>query len=78
MELILNTVFPEQNQTRTLHRKMSLVPDELKKKVIETYFHPDKMNYQTVRIHMDSCDFSTEMYEADSDPALRQCGGDPA
>lgn len=107
MELILNTVFPEQNQARTLHQKMSLVPDEgvenelvnlypipqngmfegfggaitdaagyvyslmpdeLKKKVIETYFHPDKMNYQTVRIHMDSCDFSTEMYEADSDP----------
>ena len=107
MELDLTTVFPEQDQARSLHQKLlflpdkgienevlnlypfagenifegfggaitdsagyvySLMPDNLKKKVIETYFLPDEMNYRTVRIHMDSCDFSTDMYEADSDP----------
>ena len=107
MELDLTTVFPEQDQARTLHQKLlflpdkgienevlnlyplagenifegfggaitdsagyvySLMPENLKKKVIETYFLPDEMNYRTVRIHMDSCDFSTDMYEADSDP----------
>ena len=35
---------------------------------MQTYFSPERMNYGIVRIHMDSCDFSTEMYEAMSDP----------
>ena len=38
-----------------------------KQKILETYFSPEQMNYGVVRIHMDSCDFSTEMYEAMSD-----------
>lgn len=42
----------------------SLMNDEQKKKVIETYFSPEKMNYHLVRVHMDSCDFSLGLYEA--------------
>lgn len=42
----------------------SLMNDEQKKKVIETYFSPEKMNYRPVRVHMDSCDFSLGLYEA--------------
>lgn len=45
----------------------SLMNEEQKKQVITTYFSPEKMKYGIVRIHMDSCDFSTEMYEAMSD-----------
>ena len=42
----------------------SLMNDEQKKKVIETYFSPEKMNYRLLRVHMDSCDFSLGLYEA--------------
>ena len=42
--------------------------DAQKKELMQTYFSPERMNYGIVRIHMDSCDFSTEMYEAMSDP----------
>lgn len=42
----------------------SLMNDKQKKKVIETYFSPEKMNYRLVRVHMDSCDFSLGLYEA--------------
>ena len=42
----------------------SLMNDEQKKKEIETYFSPEKMNYRLVRVHMDSCDFSLGLYEA--------------
>lgn len=45
----------------------SLMDEGQKKQLIETYFSPQKMKYGIVRIHMDSCDFSTEMYEAMSD-----------
>ena len=38
-----------------------------KRQVITTYFSPDRMKYGLVRIHMDSCDFSTEMYQAMSE-----------
>ncbi len=47
----------------------SLMPNELKEKLIKSYFSDEEMAYNIVRIHMDSCDFSTEMYEAMSDPA---------
>lgn len=50
----------------------SLMDEEDKKKVIETYFKEDQMSYRLVRVHMDSCDFSTEMYEAVSDPEDRE------
>lgn len=46
----------------------SQMSEEQKKKLTEEYFSPEKMKYGLVRIHMDSCDFSTEMYEAMSDP----------
>lgn len=49
----------------------SLMNTTQKKNLLETYFAPDKMNYGIVRIHMDSCDFSTEMYEAMSDETDR-------
>ena len=37
--------------------------EELKRQVINAYFSPEHMRYGIVRIHMDSCDFSTGMYE---------------
>lgn len=45
-----------------------------KDEFMNLYFSPGEMNYRMVRIHMDSCDFSTEMYEAvseDDDKALK-------
>jgi len=50
----------------------SLLDDAQKKRVIETYFAPENMGYTLVRIHMDSCDFCTGMYEAMSDPTDRE------
>ena len=50
----------------------SLMDKAQKHKVIQTYFSPKQMRYGLVRIHMDSCDFSTEMYEAMSDPEDRE------
>lgn len=46
----------------------SLMNDDQKKLLINSYFSREEMKYGIVRIHMDSCDFSTEMYEAMSDP----------
>lgn len=46
----------------------SLMNKEQKKALMETYFSPQGMNYQMVRIPIDSCDFSLDMYEAMSDP----------
>ncbi len=46
----------------------SLMNEDQKKELLNIYFSDRQMNYQMVRIHMDSCDFSTEMYEAVSDP----------
>lgn len=45
----------------------SLMNEKQKKLLLHTYFSPERMGYGIVRIHMDSCDFSTEMYEAMSD-----------
>lgn len=45
----------------------SLMDEEQKRQVIQTYFAPEQMGYDRVRVHMDSCDFSTELYEAMSD-----------
>ncbi len=33
--------------------------------MLGTYFDPEEMNYQMVRIPIDSCDFATHMYAAD-------------
>ncbi len=46
----------------------SLMDEEQKRQLLETYFAKDKMNYQLIRIHLDSCDFCLDMYEAMSDP----------
>ncbi|MDY5986119.1 glycoside hydrolase family 30 protein [Sporofaciens sp. SGI.106] len=43
----------------------SELSEKQQNEMLETYFHPDRMGYTQVRIHMDSCDFSTHMYEAD-------------
>lgn len=43
----------------------SLMPSEQQDQMLEKYFAEDEMRYERVRIHMDSCDFSTRMYEAD-------------
>ncbi len=49
----------------------SLMNESRKKELLEACFSPSRMNYGLVRIHMDSCDFSLDLYEADSDPADR-------
>lgn len=41
--------------------------EEQRHQMMETYFSPQQMGYNRVRIHLDSCDFCPEMYEADSD-----------
>lgn len=50
----------------------SLMEEAQKRRLMETYFSPERMRYGIVRIHMDSCDFATEMYEAMSDPDDRE------
>ena len=49
----------------------SLMNEAQKRELLDTYFSPERMNYGLVRIPMDSCDFSLELYEADSDPEDR-------
>lgn len=39
---------------------------------MDAWFGPKNMGCELVRVHMDSCDFSTEMYEAMSDPNDRE------
>ena len=46
----------------------SLMDEEQKRKLLESYFTPERMNYTLVRIHLDSCDFCMEPYEAMSAP----------
>lgn len=46
----------------------SLMNEEQKKQVTETYFSKEGMNYRLVRIPIDSCDFCLDTYEAVSDP----------
>lgn len=50
----------------------SLMDEEQKRRLMQSYFSPMQMKYGIVRIHMDSCDFSTGMYEAMSDPEDRE------
>lgn len=47
----------------------SLMSEEDRKRVIETYFAPDQMHYRFVRVPIDSCDFGLGPFEAVSDPA---------
>ncbi|MBQ8161628.1 MAG: glucosylceramidase [Clostridia bacterium] len=48
----------------------SQMNDAQKKALMDAYFSPDRMNYQFVRIPIDSCDFSLNQYEASSKPDL--------
>lgn len=45
----------------------SLMNDKQKEEMIKQYFGKDQMKYRMVRIPIDSCDFSLEHYEADSE-----------
>ena len=45
----------------------SLMDEEQKKEMVQQYFGAGNMAYNQVRIPIDSCDFSLEHYEADSD-----------
>jgi len=45
----------------------SLMDEKQRQALLHEYFSPDRMGYRMVRLHMDSCDFSTDMYEAMSD-----------
>ena len=45
----------------------SLLDQEQKRELMETYFSRDRMKYRFVRIPIDSCDFSLSHYEADGD-----------
>lgn len=45
----------------------SLMSSVQKEQVIHEYFDEDKLNYQLIRIPIDSCDFSLEHYEASSE-----------
>lgn len=50
----------------------SLMNDKQKEELLDTYFSKDKMDCNVVRIHLDSCDFSTSMYEAMSNENDRE------
>ncbi|MDD3206485.1 MAG: glycoside hydrolase family 30 beta sandwich domain-containing protein [Lachnospiraceae bacterium] len=45
----------------------SLMTEVQKKEMLKTYFGEDGLRYRIARIHIDSCDFSLEHYEAMSD-----------
>lgn len=45
----------------------SLMDEEQKERMVKQYFGKEGMKYNLVRIPIDSCDFSLEHYEADSD-----------
>lgn len=45
----------------------SVMPGEEKEELLNIYYKKENMNYQIARIHMDSCDFSLQHYEAMSD-----------
>lgn len=46
----------------------SLMDDRQKRELMEAYFRPDRMNYQAIRIPIDSCDFSLEQFAASGRP----------
>ena len=45
------------------------MPAEKRRQLMRDYFSEEGLGYRIVRVPMDSCDFSVEMYEALSDPA---------
>lgn len=71
------TMYPEQTRevwdgfgaalTGASGSVYSQMTEAQRRQMMETYFSPQGMGYNRVRIHLDSCDFCPEMYEADSD-----------
>lgn len=71
------TIYPEQTRqtwdgfgaalTGASGSVYAQMTEEQRHQMMETYFSPQGMGYNRVRIHLDSCDFCPEMYEADSD-----------
>jgi glucosylceramidase len=45
----------------------SQMTQQQRDEMLDMYFSEEKMNYNRVRIHMDSCDFSTHLYSAVTD-----------
>lgn len=43
----------------------AMLDKEQKDTLLTNYFMPENMNYRMVRMHIDSCDFSTHMFAAD-------------
>lgn len=50
----------------------SLMTEQQKKEMLETYFTPGGLNYTLGRIPLDSCDFSLDQYAAMNDPNDRE------
>ena len=46
----------------------SLMPEELKRQLMDLYFGDDGLSYRILRVPIDSCDFSLEMFESMSEP----------
>lgn len=73
----LITVYPDQTRetwdgfgaalTGAAGSVYAQMTGEQRHQLMETYFSPQQMGYDRVRIHLDSCDFCPEMYEADGD-----------
>lgn len=55
-------------QSQTPQAMSFLLNEEQKSEMVNQYFNAENMAYNQVRIPIDSCDFSLEHYEADSDP----------
>lgn len=50
----------------------SCMSDENKQQILEAYFGENGNRYNLLRMHLDSCDFSVDTYEAMSDPKDRE------
>ena len=54
--------------TDTVGYLYSTLKKREKKRFLEDYFGPDGQHYRFIRMHMDSCDYSLEEYQAVKDP----------
>lgn len=46
----------------------SLMPEKLQKQLMDLYFGENGLSYRVLRVPIDSCDFSVEMFESMSEP----------
>ncbi len=56
------------SMTETSAYLLSKMSPETRKKALESYFTEDGYNTKFVRVHIDSCDYSLEQYQAVEDP----------